>query len=461
MNPVQRRELLRYLATSSLLGLGCSSRKEPLERSKPNKGEHVLVIGAGVAGLAAARALADRGVAVTVIEARDRLGGRIHTSDALGVPLDLGAAWIHGARGNPIDKLARTLGIATRATDFDSFYLYDHDGSRVSDSDIAYIRQQFDALLVQLVQVAANLDESALVADAFAAALAGQSLSADETRALEWSKAALSLDLAEDIDRLPLFAVDDDRGFGGDDLLFPGGYRQIVEHLANGLEIHAGQPVRAVEYGDARVSVRTGTATHTGTRAVVTVPLGVLAHGDIQFDPPLPAAKSQAMAGLRMGLVNKVAVAFDKPFWPTDRHFHGYASEPPGLFPSILDGQRQLGQPILIGFIAGSRARALADKSDQEIAGQFMQVVKTIFGGRVTDPTGVVVTRWGRDPFSRGSYSHVAPGATSASYDALAAPVGQRLFFAGEATHREYRGTVHGAYLSGLRSADRILSMVS
>jgi monoamine oxidase len=112
--------------------------------------------------------------------------------------------------------------------------------------------------------------------------------------------------------------------------------------------------------------------------------------------------------------------------------------------------------PILVGFIAGRSARAIEGYSNRVIIKQAVNILQSMFGHKVRPPTGAVVTRWYSDPFAGGSYSFIPFGASGADYDAIAEPVGERLFFAGEASNRRYCATVHGAFLSGIREAERI-----
>jgi len=185
-------------------------------------------------------------------------------------------------------------------------------------------------------------------------------------------------------------------------------------------------------------------------RAIVTVPLGVLKAGAIAFDPPLPGTKRQAIERLGFGLLDKVVLAFEEPFWPQSADLLGLVGteQPVG---DLVNGLSFAGAPLLIGIRGGAAARSCEALSDREAVDEVRVAMDA------PEPTGALVTRWAADPYARGSYSFLAVGSSPADLHALAEPVGERLLFAGEATHEEFFATVHGAYMSGVREAERIL----
>ncbi|TAF48996.1 MAG: amine oxidase, partial [Oscillatoriales cyanobacterium] len=131
----------------------------------------------------------------------------------------------------------------------------------------------------------------------------------------------------------------------------------------------------------------------------------------------------------------------------------------PGEWTEWVSFKRVADQPILLGFNAADRGKAIEAWSDAQIIASAMETLKTIFGDEIPQPIEAQITRWASDPFSLGSYSYNAMGSTPKMRQALAAPVGQALFFAGEASHRKFFATAHGAYLSGLRAARQILAI--
>ncbi|RMH16359.1 MAG: FAD-binding protein [Acidobacteria bacterium] len=425
------------------------------------RAERVVVIGAGAAGLGAAAELQRAGYSVLVIEARDRLGGRIFTDRSLGAPVDLGATWIQGRRGNPISELAARFGVEVApATDYDDVALFDR-GRPVDLEILARYESELQELLAELERYSRGLEEDVSIASGLAELLRDEELTPFEERLLAWFLETLALDAAASADERSLLYADDE-GFGGGDHLFPGGYEQIVHGLARGLEVRRGERVRRIALRQGGVRVETDRASHDADRAVVTLPLGVLkaspGEGGVSFDPPLPEWKRRAISRLAMGTLDKVALRFPEVFWPA-HDLLGNLDGAGGGLPVFLNLAPHLGAPILVAFSAGPGARRREERSDEAIAGETMEVLRTMAGEAIPAPERLVATRWHRDPFAGGSYSFVPVGARGEDYEALAEPVAGRLFFAGEATNRSYPATVHGAYLSGLREAKRIAAL--
>ncbi len=446
---MKRRSFLSATAAAALLS---GRRLAAAERRAT-----ALVVGAGMAGIAAARTLAAQGASVIVLEARSRLGGRVWTDRSLGLPLDFGASWIHGIDGNPITGLAAELSVATRPTDYDDVAVYDFDGSRVGESTLAEIAAAWDEVMGEVEAYGGELGEGASIGQAVAASLAGETLSADERRALGYVRSAMVVTAGAELEELSLRYSDDDDGFGGGDRLFPGGYDQIVTALARGLDVRLEHRVAEIRYAADGVGVVTDRGAFSAEGVIVTVPLGVLKAGSVRFSPPLPESKREAIEGLGMGVLNKLALKFPAKFWD-DREFIGHMGESAGDYPQFLNWHHYAGQPVLLGFTGGDFARRLEQRSDADAAAGALAVLRRIYGAAVSEPTGVKLARWASDPLAGGSYSHVRPGASSALYDVLAEPLSDgRVRFAGEATSRAYRGTVHGAYLSGVREAARAL----
>ncbi len=452
-------------ALGGVAAVGCEESKPAVSSDSPAspraaRRAEVIVVGAGVAGLAAARDLVARDISTIVLEGRDRVGGRVWTDRSLGTALDVGASWIHGVSANPITDLAKEVGAKTAKTDYGDVHLWDHDGRRLKDSEAAAIASGWEELQSEIEAEAGRLEADLSFQQAVDLALGGEKLSVAEKRQLDWVCASLEVAAAEDFRRLSLRYSGEGDELGGGDRLFPDGYDQIPIALAKGLDVRLRTKVTRIDHAEDGVRVATDSGAVLQADAVlVTLPLGVLKKGTVRFTPALPAAKQTAIDRLAMGVLNKVALVFPSVFWPTARDFLGFMSPQRGEFPVFMNAASFSRKPMLVAFTGGDFARGLEKLSDDDVVARALAVLRKMFGSEVPAPTGRVVARWGSDPFAYGSYANVPVGAKSSDHDVLAEPVGERLFFAGEATHRAFAGTVHGALLSGRREAARIVEL--
>lgn len=421
----------------------------------------VLVIGAGMAGLAAARHLQDAGLRVAILEARDAIGGRIRTNHDLGIPLDLGASWIHRSKGNPIHDLAKQYKVKTVATDYDSFVGYDAEGQRIADDEMEDIYEIYETLMEKLDTDRDALDDDTSLKAGINGLLSKQKLSDKQRKFIESIVISeIEHDYAANASDMSLWYWDQDKEFGGDDLIFPNGYSELTTHLAEGLDIRLKQSVTNIDYANNSVTITTTAGTnYSSSYAVVTVPLGVLKQGNISFAPPLPKKKQKAIQKLGMGNFHKTYLRFPHVFWDEDSHFIAYMGEVSGQWVSWMNLYPFTDEPILLAFNTGEFAHRLDIMPDEQVIAQATAVLKTMYGADIPDPTSWLLTDWGQDPFAYGSYSYLPIGTKGKDYDRLAKPVDDCLFFAGEATSRAYPATVHGAYLSGIREAKRILKL--
>lgn len=290
--------------------------------------------------------------------------------------------------------------------------------------------------------------------------IAAKNFSEEELRDLNYSiNSVIEQEEASDVSDMSLFTWDHGEEFDGDERLFPNGYDEIAQRLAEGLDIKLEQVVKKIEYGEDGVTVTTEDDVLEADRVVVTLPIGVLRKGVVEFDPPLPDDRATAIKHIGAGVLNKVYLRFAAAFWKDDdTDWIGYIPEKKGEWEEYLNIYHYTGQPILLCFNAGEYGLAIEKLSDDEIVAAAMKTLRQMYGDDIPEPEAWLITRWGSDPFAYGSYSHAAPGATEEDFEALAEPVDDRLFFAGEATS-EYSATVHGAYLSGVREAERIAEL--
>lgn len=427
-----------------------SSIKGSLDGILPGTAD-VLVIGAGVAGLAAARELAAASLKVVVLEARDRVGGRIWTDTSLGAPIDMGAAWIHGHKGNPLVALAGEMKLETRASSWDRVDLHDADGAAIGKGTRERAEKQFARNLREAIKGAAKQDRDAPLGSLVAREAPR---AASDRRLFDWFARLHALDLGEDLDRISSLHGDDDDEFPGDDLALVGGYGGLVEGLKQGLDIRLSHEVSSVELGKLAATVRTSQGLFQAKRVLVTLPLGVLKAGSVQFAPALPRAKQQAIKALGMGRFAKLAMAFPSVSWP-DQDFLGYTGDKGA--PVFFNAHRVTGKPILVALAAGSQAASLQDSGNR--VEDCLDALGKILGKKIGPPVRTSVTSWIHDPHARGAYCFAAVGSTGKDHEELARPVNDQIFFAGEATILRSRGTVHGALASGKREARKILAL--
>ncbi len=471
---MNRREFLRasLIATGGMMLNACASNSSPpvppnlipttaLGASPVKSNDTILVVGAGIAGIAAAREIKKRGYAVIVLEARNRIGGRVWTDRSLGASLDLGASWIHGIQNNPIAHLAREFNMQTQPTNYDNIWRYEADGKELSASAERAMEARFERLVKDADQLRLqreNRSEPDLsLGAAFDAIVARQNPSATERRHLNYMvNGAIEHEYAADVNQLSFFNYDQGEEFGGGDALFPNGYGEMMTRLADGLDVRLEQIVQKIDYDVRGVTVTTDRGKFDGARVIVTLPLGVLKSDAVKFTPALPDNKIAAIKKLGMGLLNKVYLRFPFPFWAKEPELLGYIGENKGEWAEWLNLYKYTRAPILLAFNAGTYGREIEKLADAEIVARALGVLRQIYGAAATDPTGYLITRWASDPYTRGSYSYVGVGASGKDYATLSEPVNDRVFFAGEHTHRAYPSTVHGAYLSGVREAERV-----
>ena len=267
----------------------------------------------------------------------------------------------------------------------------------------------------------------------------------------------------------------------GEHCVLPGGNLRIVTALAKGIPIFYRCRVKRVEHGAKGVALHCVEGGPPGAEsasrrervfradaALLTLPLGVLKKETVVFDPPLPKSKRAAIQALGFGTLNKCVMLFAQPFWEATLDTFGrvgvstVARGEFFLFYSYT-GISGTNGAVLIGLVAGEAASAFEAEPGEAGLKRCLDTLRSIYGRRgiaVPAPVTWRCTRWEGDPLSFGSYSHVAVGASGADYDAMAEPVGNRLFFGGEATTRKHPATMHGAFFTGLREAAKITSTV-
>jgi monoamine oxidase len=403
----------------------------------------VAVIGAGAAGIAAARRLAAAGLTVRVVEARERVGGRAWTvAGPAGIGLDLGCGWLHSAVDNEWTTLADELGftIDTAQAPWTKPAL-DH-GFPVP------LQRDFGAALDDLFERLENAGPDPT--DRAAADLVPA-----QTRWRDLFDAVSSwingVELAQ-VSVRDLFRYADT----GVNWRVREGYGTLITAAADGLDITRGCAVTAIDHAGPMLRIDTSRGTLVSRAAIVTLPTDLLAGGALRFSPALPD-KIAAAAALPLGLADKlflrVAGAHE---WPTERRLYGATEGDIANF-----HLRPFGSDLVEVYLGGALARRLED--DDGVA-MFAFAVDQLADRMGSDmrrrASFVAASAWARDPFSRGAYSYARVG-RSDERAVLAAPAHGRLFFAGEATSREDFSTAHGAYRTGVRAAEEAIAALA
>jgi monoamine oxidase len=428
----------------------------------------VLIIGAGMAGVAAGSTLRAAGINPILLEGRgDRIGGRIWSSFAWpDAPVDLGASWLTHETINPLADLAEAWGIQTVPSDLSDFTLSEADGRVLPQAEVERLFTLFGGIYAQVKLIAERRIAQRLpdlpASDAFTQVLAQAQLSPTTLRRLGFFlNYAIKEPNAAPLSDLSLKYWDDDYVFVMlYSSVFPGGYVQLVNRLANGLDIRMGHVVSEIAYGPSGVAVTTNHGQFTAPHAIVTLPHGVLSGGSVAFSPPLPAWKQGAIRRLHTGLSNKTYLRFPAPFWdPRPNTLGRIAETPESRWSTWINFYKLEGVPILMAFNHGDYAHALEAMSETQVMDAAMQVLRKQYGRGIPDPLGVQRSRWASDPFAQGTIAHVPPGSSGDDYALMGQPVGP-VRFAGDSTSRDYPTLVFAAYMTGVQEAAQVLALL-
>ncbi len=404
------------------------------------RGGTVVIVGAGSAGLAAAAALRAAGQSVTLVEARDRIGGRAFTDRTLGpdCPFDAGAEYIHWAEHNPWAPIARAAKVRFAREEGWARTLT-IDGRPATEAEKAGRRAGFSGL------------------DALLAPKGGDPSLAEAARAggpnTEQAAAGLSrLSLGEDPERVS--AADYDRLWSGTDLWVDGYGDLVARHFAD-LPVRLACPVRAIDWSGREVRVETAQGILAAAAVIVTVPVGVLKSGALRFVPGLPDGPRAALEGLHMGAYTKIGLRLDPA--RIDAAAFGDAVSIATGGPTLYFEMGPFGRSLAVANLGGDLARDLCRAGEAAAVALATERLGAILGE--TAKGAVLAGRlagWWTDPHACGSYSVAAPG-HAAARDRLREPVGGRVFFAGEALAGGGAMTVGGATLDGERAARDVL----
>ncbi len=452
---MQRRKFIKDTLTGLPLILMTPALLASCSKDDSTKlnGKTVVVIGAGIAGLSAAKKLKEKGATVIVLESQEKVGGRMRTDRSLGIAFDEGASWIHGPNGNPITSLATQSGANTFLTSDDSVQVFDTNGTAYTDDFITDAENQFNKALDAVRNAGTQTQSFQTIFN---------SLYPTKNNDRLWKymlSAFLEFNTGGDISKLSSKFFDDDQAYKGEDVIITNGYDKVTDFLAQSLDIRLNTRVTAVNYSNTQVAVTANGSNIDADYVIVSVPLGVLKNNVISFTPSLPTTKVTAIDNTNMGNVNKFLLTWNTPFWDTNLQYVGYTPDTKGKFNYFLNIKKFTSSNGLMTFAFGDYATVTESMTDTEIIDTIMLSLKSIYGKNIPNPSNFLRTKWGKNINTYGAYSYATNGSTSADFDVLASEVNNKVFFAGEHTERNYRGTVHGAYLSGIREADKIISL--
>lgn len=424
----------------------------------------IIVVGAGVAGLTAARLLAHDGQRVVVLEARDRVGGRVYTDRTAGRVTDLGASWIHGVAGDPVAAATAAFGmrhvefsVGGYQVDSRPIAYYAPNGERLNDVAAAAFAADVHAVDTTLKDVIARSGPNDSYRDVTEGALRAQGWGPERMqRVREYLEHRSEEQYGAWIDDLAAHGLDDD-SIDGDEVVFPDGYDVLPARLGAGLDVRLSHVVSRVEWSPDGVVVDSSRGEFSAAAAVVTVPVGVLQSPDFSIVPPLPEPAAGALARLRMNTFEKVFLRFPEKFWDSSVYAIRQQGPEAVWWHSWYDLSALHGEPTLLTFAAGPAAVGIRQWSEDEVTESVMLQLRRLFGAGVPEPVHVTVTHWQDDPLARGSYAYMTVGSTTADHDDLATPIGGVLHIAGEATWTDDPATVPAAMLSGHRAAERVL----
>ncbi|KAE9584823.1 hypothetical protein Lal_00024345 [Lupinus albus] len=434
----------------------------------------VIIIGAGISGISAAKVLFENGVDdVVILEASDRIGGRIRKEQFGGVQVELGAGWISGVGGpqtNPIWKLAADSGLRTCFSDYSNarFNIYDRSGKIFPSGIASHKYQKAVDSAIQTLKVEEkdcdeetdnNGDSDSVQTETTSTLKTPIELAIDfmlhDFEMAEVEPISTYVDFGE-----KEFMIADERGYDyllynmGRDFLF------TLEGTILDTRLKLNKVVRELQHSKNGIVVRTEDGcVYEANYVILSVSIGVLQSDLLEFDPPLPGWKLEAIEKCDVMVYTKIFLKFPYKFWQSGpgKEFFIYAHERRGYYTFWQHMENAYpGSNILVVTLTNEESKRVEAQSDEETMREAMAVLRDIFGPNIPDAIDILVPRWWNNRFQRGSYSNFPIIPNLERFHNIKAPVG-RIFFTGEHTSERFNGYVHGGYLSGIDTSKALL----
>ena len=422
----------------------------------------VVVIGAGASGIAASEKLMAAGFKVVLIEARDRMGGRASTRLVGSVPFDAGASWLADSQVNYLRTTADLMEVKLYPTDFNRA-LVQYKGVKVPVDPTEFMKAVERRLTLPYIKLRIReffgsrktLPSMASMLDPLLKKYGAQAAYAREI---------LIVNEAANLDRTSIGTLLREHDLIGDDgydplpkddVMVDGGMQAFVTSLAKKVKPSLGEAVQAVIRIENGITVQTTRRRIDADAVIVTVPLGLLKAGAIQFDPGLPVEHKAAIDRLGFGNEKKTCLVYPNMNWTKEQHVVGLHDSP--YFNFIINVAAIKGQPMIMALSAGDKQIKADSLSIDELATALHENVRAILGSDVPDPIDHSTTDWGKDPYALGAYSHSSLDTLGNEAEILQRPIADRILLAGEALSNR-NGYVDGAWNDGQRAASLIIS---
>lgn len=415
----------------------------------------VIIVGAGMAGLAAAQDLMKQGLKVVVLEASPYIGGRTKDAAVGDITFDQGAAWIHATDENPLTPIVKDLGL-TMIPNNAPLLAYGGDANPQKEGEkLTAAMESVHHALVDKAKKGIDVSAAQVKLPDTPYTQIAKNTIGPLTMGVDWADMS-TLDVGSQ--------PGENHGAttaATPDMFVREGLQTVTQAFMHGVPVRLSAPVSQVKWGSGGVVVEAGGVKFAAKKILMTASTGVLGSGKIGWDPPLPAWKQQAIKDVPMATYDKIALRFDKDI------FSGKGVQP-GAFVYEIDDDtamdvvvRPTDKNVVVALVGGSYGDALHKKGIDAAKEALLEKLERIYGPEVRDHvTDVAMTNWRKDPWQLGSFTATKPGAAR-QREKLRAPVDDTLFFAGEAQSMRWGGMLPGAYLTGKQAADEIVTALS